>query len=778
MATTDDTLGTLPIYDPDVLWDSPDAGSVFQVTTDIVLSQAELTFNLDVTLVFLNGAKIVCADPSTGVTLVGDNTKVVAPAIQIFGDGVKVEGTWDVDRVYPQWFGCTTYNNCPRNVTAVQEDDGTISITANGDCDDAGVAINKAIIMKHIGEVFLPRGYYVVRTPIKLQVGIQLEGEVGMENIETEDLRLQATTLVPATFSQEDETEGKFLIDVDVHYHANPDKANSGFASGQITAIRKLSFYNPLLGVSELENDVSGYAVSLIDVMSKYTTADYGAIAARRSLSVENVRFGGFRRAVAFDHDRYIDNKKIVDCDYYGDADWDIAAYFDTASSDTATTVEDYYNNRTSERDADVYAFDLGGLGDALLFEHNGIHSKLYNKALRVGNCFGGLITANIINNDCVFLSSRNIVFSCNHLEGGAQIVIDNSELTISENHIEVGTSTAICINGSYYGDLSIVNLANNSFKFIEGPRETVTEEAGIAERTQNLSGYDIGVDRHSVLTINNCFRYWVREDLAGKSYPFGIKILRESDDKVKELSASVDIAEKVESVSNNSVDGTEDYGQNLSSDPDPFDDFNIFNYKLSAHCKIKQNFKIEKDFVVAEPNATMSFALMPIGMVNWLEEIDDTDNRVTKYRYSFLTIWGRSDGQEIAAAFAEGTRCDIGELEIPKDENGNRLGVLLTLYTQTDRYDVVIRLYRTKTETDAGADKTLPSVSVSYVDVPLCGSQYLFDNGISVCGYKWNTVLPDGGNLITRDDISALGFKDDVAYAVNPEGIEIIGTK
>lgn len=37
--------------------------------------------------------------------LVGTNTRIDAGLVQIFGDNVKIEGTWDVKEAYPEWFG-------------------------------------------------------------------------------------------------------------------------------------------------------------------------------------------------------------------------------------------------------------------------------------------------------------------------------------------------------------------------------------------------------------------------------------------------------------------------------------------------------------------------------------------------------------------------------------------------------------------------------------------------------------------------------------------------
>lgn len=77
-----------------------------------------------------------------------------APIAKVF-DGTEFEGRWDMDRAYPQWF-------------------------ADADCDDWSGPINKAIDLKGSGEVFLPGGFYYVKSTIRVRVGIQLIGDPGV----------------------------------------------------------------------------------------------------------------------------------------------------------------------------------------------------------------------------------------------------------------------------------------------------------------------------------------------------------------------------------------------------------------------------------------------------------------------------------------------------------------------------------------------------------------------------------------------------------------------
>ena len=66
--------------------------------SDVVINR-HITLAHNTTLIFAGG-KI----SGTG-TLTGDNTRLIAPITQIFGEDITVDGIWVMDRAYPQWFG-------------------------------------------------------------------------------------------------------------------------------------------------------------------------------------------------------------------------------------------------------------------------------------------------------------------------------------------------------------------------------------------------------------------------------------------------------------------------------------------------------------------------------------------------------------------------------------------------------------------------------------------------------------------------------------------------
>ena len=123
------------------------SNSTYNITTDITL-ESDTVIPDNVTLIF-QGGKILSNTP---LTLTGQRTRIVAPICQIFGEDIEVDGSWDIDRAYPQWFGYATYQT-------------PVDYLPPATCRDAGPAINKAIKMKQMGEVFLPKGIYVIATP-------------------------------------------------------------------------------------------------------------------------------------------------------------------------------------------------------------------------------------------------------------------------------------------------------------------------------------------------------------------------------------------------------------------------------------------------------------------------------------------------------------------------------------------------------------------------------------------------------------------------------------
>lgn len=75
------------------------------------------------------------------------------------------------------------------------------------------------------------------------------------------------------------------------------------------------------------------------------------------------------------------------------------------------------------------------------------------------------------------------------------------------------------------------------------------------------------------------------------------------------------------------------------------------------------------------------------------------------------------------------------------EDEDNGR-GVLISLGKATGKY--LLRLFRIR------LDKT----EYKYVDIPICDSQYIYDNGVSVNGFGWKNSDEKGSVIITNPQI------------------------
>ena len=629
------------------------AGETVVITQDIAVNTS-YEIPAGVTLVF-QGGKITGSG-----TLRGNKTSIVAPIAQIFGDNLKVEGSWSIDRAYPQWFGAITYDT-PRDYSK--------SSTAA----DAGVAINKAVTMKGMGEVFLPQGIYVLITPIYLPLGITLTGERGMDPLtSTSSNNYKATVLQSWKSNQStavDDGNNMALI------YVNKDSSGNyitqgGFLGGQITRVSNLCLFNYM--PTNLGN-----SPDLAELLKKSTTACYKGIYAAESVIIDNVRFSNFRQAVLFDSERYTDCKKIVNCDY-------VCAVSSFSKLDK------------------LYAFDLRGLGDALIFEHNAVHDGNYNQGLILQDCGGGKISANILNADVEMWSSKGVTFNDNHMENGHQVRIITSSVSTHNNFFEKGYVPSYSIMGNQYNHRSMVSMSGDQFFFYDFPRDypegKETGTTDMVTRIQNSCDYDIILDKNAIVNIDNTYRWLMPNALFGTSYNYGVLI-----------------------------------GKNES---EPLADFNDYSYMLSQHGTISAGFKVEKEFTLSNLNAPVVNPVMKNGTVPWL-----ISNGTYKYSYQILwdkqrKILGTKNGSQMfdISSYGSGSISSDNSLQL----NDGQCALIVLDSAEPVGGKTMIRLYRIKMKDDgSGAD---PS-SI------MCGAACFYDNGLSVCGYKWQpATMPLAG--------------------------------
>ncbi len=278
-------------------------------------------------------------------TLVGAFAQIEAPLVEIFSSTVKIDGDWLNDRVYPQWFGAVAYKSC-------------------GEASAAGAvcsaeAIERAAKMAVYGEVFIPRGYYRIARTIKLQFGVNIRGASSLEweyevidnskpdgSIGKKKITKYGTVLVSVFDYEglksrlqevdancESCKENNYLIEINVQWKGDVPQWEIGYPTRE-TSIKNLRLLNNSLPES---------------MGTEQTYLMYGILSGA-SLTLDSVTFKHFGQALRFT-DNYIDNKSVTNC-----------------------TVSEYWDAYMLNQDEahKPYAFNMGFLGDALMFAHNG----------------------------------------------------------------------------------------------------------------------------------------------------------------------------------------------------------------------------------------------------------------------------------------------------------------------------------------------------------------------------------------------------------------------
>lgn len=625
------------------------------VVEDTIELSHDLIIPEDVTLIFQGGKFKVNDDCTKEIEIKGFNTRLEAPICTIFGKGINVVGSWDIDRAYPQWFEL-------------------------GDSNDWSLPINKAINMKEFGEVFLKSGIYEVYNSIKIPRWIHLMGESSQRMIigGTE----KCTIISPKLNENGVFTDG-YIVHANTPYVYDYDetKCNNYQYIDQSTIIQNICFTNWTENIPTQKCILAGGGVHL-----------------------DKIVWYNFLQGVKYT-DTYNDTRSITNCSFKHDQ----INLYQTENIDTTEEV------------SITYAIDTGWLGDALKFEHNAIHSTCNGKALKLFNCGGGSIQGNIINSDVLIEGCKAIVFNANHCENGIQVEIIDSCVTTNNNFFEKGARPNILIHNSQYGDKSVVSMNNDMFLMYNFPRFNIdinkTENEileSFQNQIQNISEFDIHIDKNTILNINDVYRYEFGEGLMGKMYPFGINIEKE------------------------------DYDENNNIVYLPFEEFNKYSYLASCSSKILSGYKLNMQATINGINTPCLNCSQINGGVKWLGESGT-------YRYFYQIVWDKEREimkTEFTTNIYESIKpinwypeqADMSK-DVVKitDEKSKQTsfyfspGVLLDMSEDVNGNCAMVRLIREKIENN------VLNNSFQEVYVPVCGSRYLYDNGISVCGYKWS---------------------------------------
>lgn len=667
-------------------------------------------------------------------TLVGDFAQIEAPLVEIFGSKVKVEGDWLNDRVYPQWFGAVAYKSCGEASAA--------SSVCSAD------AIERAVRMAVYGEVFIPRGYYRIARTIKLPFGVNIRGASSVE-WDYDGVTKYGTVLVSAFDYEglksrlqgvddncESCKENNYLIEINVQWVViveNPEDDAEKWKK-IIVPRSEIEYTTRETSIKNLRLRNSSLPL-LKDIGREQAYLMYGILSGA-SLNMDGVTFQHFGQALRFT-DNYIDNKCVVNC-----------------------TMSEYWDAYMLNQDEahKPYAFNMGFLGDALMFAHNGV-SGFVNKGLLVNNCGGAMICDNIITAESKIRQSKAVDFSSNHLERGTILKIEDSEVTMRSNYFWLGQEPVVQISGA---DGSVVSMDGDAFRFYDSAFYMSQSDF---EKTEAENGAiykikaDIALDKQSKLSLSNVYRYWTGEGFSSM------------------LTCGVHVCVRLD-------DGS--FGEVL-------DVFKRFSYALSRNCQISTGFKANMHF---EEGGLMDVPdPRPYGMLNaGVAWVGDTD--VYNYECQLIIDRVRSIGWTADGYGMQKLQIWNGESFVDNvmvndeikvdytDEDDNQIktrdvvkGVLL----------VIPPIYGIIRITRRGAGGSL-----EYVDVPVCGAKFLYDNGVSVCGFPWQDYTRADEITLNKGvdsvEISASRAKlfvkqtmlenlntDDIVYVVGQKNILIV---
>ncbi len=331
-----------------------------------------------------------------------------------------------------------------------------------------------------------------------------------------------------------------------------------------------------------------------------------------------------------------------------------------------------------------LYAFDLNSLGDALVFTGNAVHNvDNYTKALRVAMCDGGSITSNILNGDILFDQCKGITFSSNHCENGATVTIKASTIVNNANFYEKGTKPSIIITNNSNMQNSVVTINGDQFVYYNGVRSDNPHESPdvTADRLRSISENDIAIDQQSQLTLNDVYRYDVPMRIGiGKQDLFGIQV------------ATI----------------------NKNGKYEPNKSFNRYSHQLSQSGDILKNNKVNKPGYGIAPGKSHIY-LYGKNTATWFGETGD-------YTYSYQIIDNNGKVTNSSDAMSSYTEKKT-TIHLEKGDYGVLLCLAGSEMTNNRFY---VRMQR------RGADGT------KTVEFPTAGTEHIYDNGISIAGYKW----------------------------------------
>lgn len=648
----------------------------------LIIENGALEIGSGMTLTIGEGSEITVS--STGWiegdgTLNGNFTHINAPMKQVFYNGLDVGGNWSNGRIYPQWFGAVAYDcEAPSNPEYSSD------------------AIMKSAKMAGTGEVFISRGFYILDKPIDLDCGVTISGEPGLYKND----KFGTILIAKLNYSQigweitEDKSSGG--IKNEPKYDKNGDCVSAeqplsnylfriNIDPNKVELKMKLKMEYPPMCAT-----IRNLRIKNKTYPKKFFVFDklLSCVLAGDSTAFDNVIFDDFGQAVRY-VDQFLDNKRVTNCTFYCNP----PEYTGTLK---------------------LYAFDMGFLGDGVLFEHNAIHDGIYNKGLRLSNSGGACVNANIINADVLIHNCRGVDFSENHIEERHTIRVNSSQASLRNNFIWIGNSPSVMVYADDYQNKSIVTMSGNVFRFIDtvfytriekdkNNKDVIVVEDDMPSNEAFECAAEVAVDEFSALDISNCFRYWGGRGFGGTQVS-GIHISK--------------------------MEGVDAFM--------PFDEFNNFSYSLSQRSTISGGFEIDGRFSVDSVPASQ---ISPIAMLN--ENVLWRGGN-GEYSYTAQVLFDAPreiglDAVDISFWEASGSKGNVN-VEV------NQKGVLINLGKSSGRY--LLRLVRMRSD----------DLTFKYVDIPICDTTYLYDNGLSVNGFKW-TDCDDWNAVVVNSTLECFEY-------------------
>lgn len=673
--------------------------------------------------------------------LIGNNTVIKAGAEQIFGDFLEVTGPWITDRAYPQWFDQLAGKQKGVHAFSGKREDFK-------QLHDCSAAINKAIIFKGVGEVFLPQGNYYISHPIKLPIGITLAGETyrnmsaGTQDEELfkiwndrgwfdMDCACVGSVIIPfienlgynekdfiATNYSTPFDRGIFRINLEEDKkNGDKDNADDDWIASfplNVSAMKDLAIFNILYTNKENFGNIA--VKNHIEIARKECCVIAGGY------TFQNVKWYNFPMAIKWT-DHYTDLRKITDC-----------------SIQLHPNIRNAIDSLKDGKRECMYLITIPFLGDALQITHLCTDAGSFNpeeqqffKGIYVCSCHGGSISDCIINMDVVLRGCIGVTFRNNHMENGAQVLIQESIVDVTGNHFEKGSRPSLLFevpeSWNMEKDRSPVDESNvivsGNYFMTYTLRSDASEQTAQRTPIKKVSPYDIVFDKKfgGVFNVRLTANYRYSHNELGSLQPTGIML------------------------------GLVDYS---SGEPavTPFEEFNKYSYFLSDESQIHEGFKLDffREFNKIPQIGEGCF--MNNGGVPFVNEsafpkdltVDDSSqsgngvNPGTGMSDDIAPNPFKEDYTYYAQPFLDaqrgiaGVRQNFTANQDDSVDNQHGTGMLIRLTGALSAVPCMLRLFKIVTNTKG-------ENAVFYVDIPIVGGEYLYDNGYSVNCYPWIKV-------------------------------------